>query len=88
MTDPATRIADVLRRRGLAAPARLLVDAHRPLAPLLTDLGAAVGPLLGSTFGAVAGDVRTLLDDEHGLDRLVERLDADDRAGEADAEPG
>ena len=40
--DPARRIADELGRRGLTAPARLLLDAHLPLAPLLSDAGAAL----------------------------------------------
>lgn len=56
-------------------PGRLLADAHRPLAPLLGDLGAAIGPLLGATLGARADDLRAVADDPHGLDRLVEELD-------------
>ena len=87
MTDAADRIASELRRRGLATPGRLLVDAHRPLGPLLSDLGAAIGPLLGAAMGRATDDVRQLLDDERGLDRLVDRLDATRPAGEADAEP-
>ncbi|MGH2446959.1 MAG: hypothetical protein ACRDGD_13110 [Candidatus Limnocylindria bacterium] len=84
--DPARRVASELERRGLAAPARLLADAHRPIGPLLTDLGAAVGPLLGAFGGRRLGDVRDLLDDERGLDRLVARLDpGDDDAGDDDA---
>ena len=88
MTDAAERIAAELRRRGLAAPGRLLVDAHRPLAPLLSDVGAAIGPLLGVAIGPASDDVRTVLDDERGLDRLVDRLDTTRPAGGADAEPG
>jgi hypothetical protein len=73
--DPAGRIASALVRRGLAAPARLLVDAHRPLAPLLSDVGAALGPLMAAVAGPAADDVRQLVDDAEGLDRLVESLD-------------
>ena len=32
--DAARALANELRRRGLAAPAALLIDAHRPLSPL------------------------------------------------------
>lgn len=70
---PARRAATELRRRGLAVPARMLADAHRPLAPLLSDLGAAIGPLLGSLVG---GRRERVLADEAILDDLVEELDA------------
>lgn len=76
MTDgPARRLAETFGRHGLAAPARLLVDAHRPLAPLLSDLGAAVGPLLTAVVGRRAADVHELVDSPGGLDRLIEELD-------------
>jgi hypothetical protein len=68
-------VAGELQRRGLATPACLLVDAHRPLAPLLADLGAAVGPLLGAAVGEGADDVRAIVDDPGGLDQLIEELD-------------
>ena len=74
-TDPARRIAIALAGRGLGVPARLLADAHRPLAPLLSDVGAALGPLLAAAIGPAADDARQLVDDPEGLDRLVERLD-------------
>lgn len=72
--DPARRVASELDRRGLAAPARLLVDAHRPLAPLLADLGAAVGPLLAALGGSRAASLGRLLSDERALDDLADRL--------------
>lgn len=78
--DPARRVADALRRRGLGVPARLLVDAHRPLAPLLSDLSAAAGPILGAAFGPAADDVRSVADDERGLERLDAELSGDLRA--------
>jgi hypothetical protein len=71
----ARRLAEALDRRGLAAPGRLLADAHRPLAPLLHDLGAAIGPLLGTAVGNRADDLRAILDDPRGLDRVIEELD-------------
>lgn len=68
----ARRTATELRRRGLAVPARLLADAHRPLAPLLSDLGAAIGPLVGVVVGGVP---QHALDDDRLLDDLVDELE-------------
>ena len=83
-SDPARVVADELERRGLAVPARLLADAHRPLAPLLSDLGTGVAPLVRSVFGRGAAGVAALLEDPAALDRLVRDLDAH---GEANGEP-
>lgn len=74
--DPARRVAEALERRGLGAPARLLLEAHLPLAPLISDAGAALGPLLGAVGGRPAGVLRELLDDGAGMERLVAELDA------------
>lgn len=85
MTDDAAgRIAAELEGRGLGAVARLLADAHRPLAPLLSDVGVALGGLLGAVGGTSAAGLRELVEDEGALDRLVARLD---EAGERGAEP-
>lgn len=69
---PARRAATELRRRGLAVPGHLLADAHRPLAPLLSDLGAAVGPLLRPLIG---DRLERVLADEALLGELVDELD-------------
>ena len=85
MTDDAAgRIAAELERRGLAAPARLLADAHRPLGPLLADVGVALGGLVAALGGRSATSLRELIEDDAALDRLVERLDA---AGRHRAQP-
>lgn len=70
---PERRLAAALRRRGLDAPARLLADAHRPISPLLSDLGAAIGPLLAASGASAAG---ARLTDPRLLDALVAELDA------------
>ena len=83
--DPARRIADEIERRGLAAPARLLADAHRPLAPLLADLGAALGPLARAVGGERGAAAARWLEEPDALDSLVNALDA---PGERRARPG
>lgn len=83
--EPARRIAAELGRRGLAAPARLLLDAHRPLAPLVSNVGVAVDPFLRMVGARMTEDVRHVLGDPAGLERVIAELD---EAGERDAEPG
>lgn len=77
-SSPERRLASGLRRRGLAAPARLLADAHRPIAPLLGDLAAATGPLLGALR---LDGARRLLANEEMLDALIAELDATEAPG-------
>ena len=74
--DRTDDIAAELRRRGLAAPARLLLDAHRPLRPLLSDLATFLAPTLGPLLGRRVEEMTEMLRDPAGYDRLVERLDA------------
>jgi hypothetical protein len=83
--DAARRIANELHRRGLSAPARLLVDAHLPLAPLLSDTAVALDPLLRLARARPLTDTAALATDERGLERLVVELDAVETR---DAEPG
>ncbi len=83
--EPARRIASQLVRRGLAAPARLLLDAHLPLAPLLSDVGVALRPLLNVVGGQVAGELGALLEADRAMERLIAELDD---AQERHAEPG
>jgi hypothetical protein len=82
--DASRAIADELVGRGLGPAARLLADAHRPLGPLLSDVGVALGALLGVAGGRATSGVRALMADERALERLVSHLD--ERAEEDDAD--
>lgn len=77
MTDRPVvrRVANRIEAHPLATPVRLLVDAHRPLAPLLADVAAAMGPLIEAALGRSDSDLRTIAQDPAGLDELVEELD-------------
>lgn len=83
--DPARQIAGELERRGLGVSARLLADAHRPLAPLIADLGVALGPLARAFGGSRIGPVSRWLEEPDALDRLVVAIDEE---REPRAEPG
>jgi hypothetical protein len=74
----ADELAGELRRRGLDVPGRVLLDAHRPIAPLLADGAVMLGPFLdalGLRRGASAAE---LLARPGGLERLITRLQARD----------
>ena len=68
-------IAETLRRRGLAAPARLLLDAHRPLRPLLAETGIFLSPVLRPLLGRRYRAVQDLLEQDTTYDQLIESLD-------------
>jgi hypothetical protein len=78
------RLAGELDRRGLAAPAAILLEAHRPLLPLLRQgaifLGPLVAPLIGSRRFAA---LRRALDDPASYERLAARLASRDAGRDA-----
>ena len=77
---PGDALADELERRGVAAPAAILMDAHRPLLPLLQQGAIFLGPLLKPLLGARRfGMLRRALDDPATYDRIAARLARDGR---------
>ena len=75
-------IARGLDRRGLSAPARLLLEAHRPLRPLLAETLAFLSPLARPLFGRRFTSIADILDHDAGYDDLIDaldRLDAESR---------
>lgn len=82
MTDDRSEIiAAELRRRGLGAPALLLLHAHRPLRPLLSSLALFLQPVSRPLLGTRADLVQQALDDDQGYDALLDRLAVDEDAG-------
>jgi hypothetical protein len=68
-------LAAELRRRGLATPAFLLLEAHRPLRPLLAGASLFMSPLLKPLLGRRYAGVQDLLDDDASLERLIVELE-------------
>lgn len=73
-TESHEAVVVELRRRGLAAPARLLLDAHRPLRPLLTNALTFLSPLGRPFLGARIDAIARTLDDDAAYDRLIRDL--------------
>jgi hypothetical protein len=73
-SDPTEHLATELERRGLATPARFLLDAHRPLRPLLAQAGIFLSPISRPLLGRTTRELEATLDDPELYDRLVERL--------------
>ncbi len=80
--DPADALADDFERRGIGLPAAILLDAHRPLLPLIRQGAIFLGPLLGAVLGRrrIGGLLQTL-DDPAAYDRFAARLTEDRRHG-------
>jgi hypothetical protein len=72
--NPTEPISRELRKRGLAAPALLLLEAHRPLRPLLGLAATALLPLARPLLGSRLEDLQHTLDDEATYDRLLQDL--------------
>jgi hypothetical protein len=74
-SEPAERLADELERRGIGGPAAILLDAHRPLLPLIRQGAIFLGPLLGTLLGPRRhGILRIAEDDPAAYERLTARL--------------
>ena len=80
----AEHLAGELRRRGLSEPAAFLIEAHRPLLPLVRQGAIFAAPLLGPLLGSARmGSLMAYLERPETLDRLLDDLRGDngDAAG-------
>jgi len=76
----ADALADELERRGVGGPAAILMDAHRPLLPLLRQGVIFLGPLLSPLLGPRrSGALRGALDDSATYDRIASVLSGERR---------
>lgn len=72
--DATEPIARELSDRGLAAPSLLLLDAHRPLRPLLGLAATFLLPMARPLLGDRARRIDRALGADEEYERLVERL--------------
>lgn len=84
----ARELAELAARRGLLAPARLLVDAHRPLGPLVADLAVAFAPLGRAIGGSRVAAYAGWLEGPDALDELEEALEEQEQEGDRRADAG
>jgi len=69
-------LVDEFERRGLRVPAAFLLDAHRPLLPLMRQIGTFGSPLIRPLLGARRwAGLQRLLDDPAAFDDLVSKLE-------------
>jgi hypothetical protein len=71
----------VIRKR-LQAPAALLLEMHRPLAPLAWTTAVLFGGLIAPLFGQDYYERIEVLRDPALLDRLLERLETEVKASD------
>lgn len=77
---PETLLKWVIRKR-LQAPAAMLLEMHRPLAPLAWTAAMLAGPALAPFVGPDYYERIQALKDPELLDQLLKRLEASRRRG-------
>ena len=73
-------VVNRIRRRGLAAPALLFLEAHRPYLPLATHLSTFMTPILRPALGGGAEELTRILQSHAELEAVIGRLKDDDEA--------
>ena len=73
-------LASELRRRGLDAPALLLLHAHRPLRPLLANVAIFLSPLARPIAGRTVKGLADSLESEERYDELIRAIEGDGEA--------
>ncbi|HEY7526472.1 MAG TPA: hypothetical protein VIA82_06560 [Candidatus Limnocylindria bacterium] len=73
--ERSAALATELRRRGLDVPALLLLEAHRPLRPLLGNLAIFLSPIVRSLRNRALDGLAKGLASDAGYDALVRELE-------------
>lgn len=79
--DPVEYVAREIQLHGVTDKAVMFLEASRPYRALGSQAMLFFDPVLRSLFGGASLAMQRVLADEHGIDRLIERLE------EIDEEP-
>lgn len=87
-TGAAGPLADEIRRHGLALPAEVAAEAHRPLLFVYAQLAHAATPILDALLpGRRVAQLAAALEDPRALDALLARLRAPESSAPASQPP-
>lgn len=78
-------VAREIQVRGLTGPAMMFLEASRPYRPLGGQAMLFFDPVLRGLFGGELAEVRRVLADDAGIERLIERLEELDEEYGCDA---
>jgi hypothetical protein len=78
-------VAREIRLRGLTGPAVHFLEASRPYRPLGAPAMLFFDPVLGELFGGQMPSASELLEDDRGIEDLIDRLEELDEADGWDA---
>ncbi len=73
--DLVEYVAREIQVRGLTGPAVMFLEASRPYRPLGSQAMLFFDPVLRGVFGGDLAGVQRLLEDDIGIERLIERLE-------------
>jgi hypothetical protein len=74
-------LASELRRRGLDAPALLLLHAHRPLRPMLASLAVFLSPVTRPFGGRSLHGLADSMESDERYDGLIRELEEGEGRG-------
>jgi hypothetical protein len=73
--DAVELVARELQLRGATIPAVHFLEANRAYGPLGSQAMLFFDPVVRRVFGGDSAEARTLLADDAGIERLIERLE-------------
>ena len=78
-------VAREIHLRGMTGPAVMFLEASRPYRPLGSQAMLFFDPVLRGLFGGDLAEVQSVLADDTGIERLIERLEEMDEESGLDA---